>query len=131
MVDAEAEHILGDGHRDRPHAFVDEGGERLSGLDLCRRIEHGHHGEILLRGNVDDGEGHSLCGHRRLATFAGGGLGSIILNEVAYCMEGVIAGAIVVVLISILADQLVGLAFRAVAPRGVKHLAVHSSSTPM
>lgn len=99
-------------------------------------------GEILWRIEVPMGLAMAFSGIRTaavlvvssatLATVAGGGgLGDIILNQVAYGMEGVIAAAIVVALISILVDQFVGLIFRVVAPQGVKHLAVHSSSTPV
>ena len=58
-----------------------------------------------------------------LATIAGGGgLGDIILNQVAYGMEGVIAAALWVALLSILADQLMALLLKLVAPAGVKRM---------
>ncbi len=58
-----------------------------------------------------------------VATIAGsGGLGDIILNQVAYGMEGVVAGALWVALLAILLDQLLAWLLRAVSPSGVKYL---------
>ncbi|MCQ9388167.1 ABC transporter permease [Brevibacterium sp. 50QC2O2] len=58
-----------------------------------------------------------------VATIAGsGGLGDIILNQVAYGMAGVVAGALWVALLAILLDQLLAWLLRAVSPSGVKYL---------
>ncbi|SJN12207.1 Glycine betaine ABC transport system permease protein [Leucobacter sp. 7(1)] len=56
-----------------------------------------------------------------VAAIAGsGGLGDIILNQVAYGMSGVIAGAIWVALLSILLDQLAAFLLRRATPRGAR-----------
>lgn len=66
-----------------------------------------------------------------LATVAGGGgLGDVILNQVAYGMEGVIAAALWVAALSILVDQLIGLVFTAAAPPGIKRMTAESSAAP-
>lgn len=58
-----------------------------------------------------------------IATIAGsGGLGDVILNQVAYGMEGVIAGALWVAVVAILVDQVFALLLRVAAPTGVKRL---------
>jgi len=58
-----------------------------------------------------------------IATIAGsGGLGDVILNQVAYGMEGVVAGAIWVAVLAILVDQAFALLLRVAAPAGVKRL---------
>lgn len=58
-----------------------------------------------------------------IATIAGsGGLGDVILNQVAYGMEGVVAGAIWVAVLAILVDQAFALLLRVSAPAGVKRL---------
>lgn len=63
-----------------------------------------------------------------LATIAGGGgLGDIILNQVAYGMEGVVAGALWVAALSIIADQLMGLASKLIAPKGVRRLSAETA----
>jgi len=67
-----------------------------------------------------------------LATVAGGGgLGDIILNQVAYGMEGVVAAALWVAVLSILADQLIGLLGRLLSPRGVRHLTAQADAVPV
>lgn len=67
-----------------------------------------------------------------LATVAGGGgLGDIILNQVAYGMEGVIAAALWVAALSILVDQLIALLLKIMAPAGVRHLEAQSTSAPV
>lgn len=64
-----------------------------------------------------------------LATVAGGGgLGDIILNQVAYGMEGVIAAALWVAALSILVDQLIAGLLKVVAPAGVRRQIVQSTS---
>lgn len=66
-----------------------------------------------------------------LATVAGGGgLGDVILNQVAYGMEGVVAAALWVAALSILVDQLIALLLKIAAPSGVRHLAAQSSAAP-
>lgn len=58
-----------------------------------------------------------------VAAIAGsGGLGDIILNQVAYGMSGVMAGALWVALLAILMDQLAALLLRLATPRGAKFL---------
>lgn len=60
-----------------------------------------------------------------IATIAGsGGLGDVILNQVAYGIEGVLAGALWVAVLAILIDQAFALLLRAAAPTGVKRLRV-------
>ena len=67
-----------------------------------------------------------------LATVAGGGgLGDVILNQVAYGMEGVVAAALWVAALSILVDQLIALLLKIAAPSGVRHLAAQSSAAPV
>lgn len=67
-----------------------------------------------------------------LATVAGGGgLGDIILNQVAYGMEGVVAAALWVAALSILADQFIGLLGRLLSPRGVRHLTAQADAVPV
>lgn len=67
-----------------------------------------------------------------LATVAGGGgLGDVILNQVAYGMEGVVAAALWVAALSIAVDQLIALLLRIAAPAGVRHLAAQSTSAPV
>jgi osmoprotectant transport system permease protein len=56
------------------------------------------------------------------AIAGGGGLGDIILNQPTYGLVGVVAGTIVVVVLAFVVDALLGLAQRAVTPRGM-HLA--------
>lgn len=64
-----------------------------------------------------------------LATVAGGGgLGDIILNQVAYGMEGVIAAALWVAALSIAVDQLIGGLVRVIAPKGVRRQIAESAS---
>lgn len=66
-----------------------------------------------------------------LATVAGGGgLGDIILNQVAYGMEGVVAAALWVAILSILADQFIGLVGRVASPRGVRYLTAQADAVP-
>lgn len=66
-----------------------------------------------------------------LATIAGGGgLGDIILNQVAYGMEGVVAAALWVAVLSILADQFIGLVGRVASPRGVRYLTAQADAVP-
>lgn len=56
-----------------------------------------------------------------LATIAGaGGLGDIILNQVAYGLEGVIAGALWVAALAVLTDQFFALLLRLLTPRGLR-----------
>jgi osmoprotectant transport system permease protein len=50
----------------------------------------------------------------------GGGLGDVILNQVAYGMEGVIAGAIWVALLAIVVDQVLAFAGKLLVPRGTR-----------
>lgn len=58
-----------------------------------------------------------------IATIAGsGGLGDVILNQVAYGIEGVLAGALWVAILAILVDQVFALLLRVAAPTGVKQL---------
>ncbi|WP_309132552.1 ABC transporter permease [Brevibacterium sp.] len=58
-----------------------------------------------------------------IATIAGsGGLGDVILNQVAYGMEGVIAAALWVAVLAILVDQVFVLLLKIASPAGVKHL---------
>ena len=58
-----------------------------------------------------------------IATIAGsGGLGDVILNQVAYGMEGVVAGAIWVAVLAIIVDQVFALLLRVAAPAGVRRL---------
>lgn len=58
-----------------------------------------------------------------IATIAGsGGLGDVILNQVAYGIEGVLAGAVWVAILAILVDQVFALLLRVAAPTGVKQL---------
>lgn len=65
-----------------------------------------------------------------VAAIAGsGGLGDIILNQVAYGMSGVIAGAIWVALLSILIDQLVAFVLRLATPRGARILQETATAT--
>jgi len=67
-----------------------------------------------------------------LGTVAGGGgLGDVILNQVAYGMEGVVAAALWVAALSILVDQFIALLLKVVAPSGVKRLAAKSSAAPV
>lgn len=66
-----------------------------------------------------------------LGTVAGGGgLGDVILNQVAYGMEGVVAAALWVAALSILVDQFIAGLFKVVAPAGVTRLA-KSTSAPV
>src|SRR5699024_447572 len=51
-----------------------------------------------------------------------GGLGDVILNQVAYGMEGVVAGAIWVAEHAIDVDQVYALLLRVAAPTGVRRL---------
>jgi osmoprotectant transport system permease protein len=53
------------------------------------------------------------------AIAGGGGLGDIILNQPTYGLVGVIAATIVVVVLAFAVDALLGLAQRAVTPRGL------------
>jgi osmoprotectant transport system permease protein len=53
------------------------------------------------------------------AIAGGGGLGDIILNQPTYRLVGVIAATIVVVVLAFAVDALLGLAQRAVTPRGM------------
>jgi osmoprotectant transport system permease protein len=53
------------------------------------------------------------------AIAGGGGLGDIILNQPTYRLVGVIAATIVVVVLAFAVDALLGLAQRAVTPRGL------------
>jgi osmoprotectant transport system permease protein len=53
------------------------------------------------------------------AIAGGGGLGDIILNQPTYLLVGVIAATIVVVVLAFAVDALLGLAQRAVTPRGL------------
>lgn len=58
-----------------------------------------------------------------IATIAGsGGLGDVILNQVAYGIEGVLAGAVWVAILAILVDQVFALLLRVAAPTGVRQL---------
>ncbi len=58
-----------------------------------------------------------------IATIAGsGGLGDVILNQVAYGMEGVVAAALWVAVLAILIDQFFVLLLTLASPAGVKHL---------
>lgn len=62
-----------------------------------------------------------------IATIAGsGGLGDVILNQVAYGIEGVLAGALWVAVLAILIDQFFALLLRVGAPKGVRQLRVAS-----
>lgn len=66
-----------------------------------------------------------------LATIAGGGgLGDIILNQVAYGMNGVIAAALWVAALALLTDGLFALLHRIVTPRGVQSRLAHGISAP-
>ena len=63
-----------------------------------------------------------------IATIAGsGGLGDVILNQVAYGMEGVVAGAAWVAVLAILVDRAFAFLLRVAAPAGVRRL--QSAST--
>jgi osmoprotectant transport system permease protein len=53
------------------------------------------------------------------AIAGGGGLGDVILNQPTYRLVGVIAATIVVVVLAFAVDALLGLAQRAVTPRGL------------
>jgi osmoprotectant transport system permease protein len=53
------------------------------------------------------------------AIAGGGGLGDIILNQPTYGLVGVVAATIVVVVLAFAVDALLGLAQRAVTPRGL------------
>jgi osmoprotectant transport system permease protein len=53
------------------------------------------------------------------AIAGGGGLGDVILNQPTYRLVGVIAATIVVVVLAFAVDGLLGLAQRAVTPRGL------------
>jgi osmoprotectant transport system permease protein len=53
------------------------------------------------------------------AIAGGGGLGDIILNQPTYRLVGVIAATIVVVVLAFVVDALLGLAQRAVTPKGL------------
>lgn len=64
------------------------------------------------------------------AVAGGGGLGDVILNQVAYGIEGVVAAALWVAALSILVDQAIALLFRLVASPGVKRVAAQSTSAP-
>lgn len=58
-----------------------------------------------------------------IATIAGsGGLGDVILNQVAYGMEGVIAAALWVAALAILVDQFFVLLLKIASPAGVRYL---------
>src|SRR5699024_12827709 len=58
-----------------------------------------------------------------IATLAGsGGLGDVILNQVADGMEGVVAGAIWVAVLAIIVDQMFALLLPVAAPAGVRRL---------
>lgn len=46
-------------------------------------------------------------------------------------MEGVVAAALWVAVLSILADQLIGLLGRALSPRGVRHLTAQADAVPV
>jgi osmoprotectant transport system permease protein len=54
------------------------------------------------------------------AIAGGGGLGDLILNQPAYRLVGVIAATIVVIVLAFAVDALLGLAQRAVTPRGLQ-----------
>jgi osmoprotectant transport system permease protein len=54
------------------------------------------------------------------AIAGGGGLGDIIVNQASYGVEGVIGAALCVSLLALAADQLLGLAQRAVTPSGLR-----------
>jgi osmoprotectant transport system permease protein len=53
------------------------------------------------------------------AIAGGGGLGDVILNQPTYRLVGVIAATIVVVVLAFVVDALLGVAQRAVTPRGL------------
>src|SRR5690606_22314932 len=53
VIDADAEELFGHGHEDRPSALVGDSAERLTCLDLSRRVEHEYGGEVAGGGNVD------------------------------------------------------------------------------
>jgi osmoprotectant transport system permease protein len=54
------------------------------------------------------------------AVAGGGGLGDIIVNQASYRLKGVLAGAILVVLLAIAADLVFGMVQRAVTPRPLR-----------
>jgi osmoprotectant transport system permease protein len=56
------------------------------------------------------------------AVAGGGGLGDIILNQVAYGLSGVIAAALWVAVLALVADALLGGVRKLLTPRGVRHL---------
>jgi osmoprotectant transport system permease protein len=53
------------------------------------------------------------------AIAGGGGLGDVILNQPTYRLAGVVAATIVTVVLAFAVDGLLGLAQRAVTPRGL------------
>ncbi|HZE31189.1 MAG TPA: ABC transporter permease [Actinoallomurus sp.] len=62
------------------------------------------------------------------AVAGGGGLGDIILNQVAYGLSGVIAAALWVAVLALVADTLLGLVRKLLTPRGVRHLRAEGGS---
>ena len=64
------------------------------------------------------------------AIAGGGGLGDIILNQVAYGMTGVIAGAIWVALLALATDGLFILLYRLVTPAGIRSSAKRNRAVP-
>jgi osmoprotectant transport system permease protein len=62
------------------------------------------------------------------AVAGGGGLGDIILNQVAYGLSGVIAAALWVAVIALAADALCGVVRTLLTPRGVRHLQADGGS---
>jgi osmoprotectant transport system permease protein len=58
------------------------------------------------------------------AIAGGGGLGDIIVNQASYRLEGVIGAAICVAALALAADLLLGVAQRALTPRGLRRRSV-------
>jgi osmoprotectant transport system permease protein len=63
------------------------------------------------------------------AVAGGGGLGDIILNQVAYGLSGVIAAALWVAVLALAADALLGIVRKFLTPRGVRHLRADGGSS--